>query len=121
MGTGGSSIALLLPVTGPIRPVSVGPDLRSCAEAIGARLLQYVPMVRLPGAESHVMMTDEEGLLQQQPVLNARATWLARQHIVGDVLITAEDSDGSITDLASPTYWADLYTATFEREGYSHG
>ena len=49
----------------------------------------YIELIHIVSGDykDHIMVVDEEGLLKQNPVVNATASLIAVRRIVGDVLI----------------------------------
>lgn len=49
--------------------------------------IDYFEIVDVPSNKNLILVCDEEGLLQENPVLNFTATILAKRQIVGNVMV----------------------------------
>jgi Domain of unknown function (DUF3846) len=80
-------MASLITASGAKSTIDIkGLDWQDITKAIGA---EYFEMVRLPFT-TDVMLVDEEGILRNKPI-NSLASIIAKQPIVGDVIIATQD------------------------------
>jgi hypothetical protein len=80
-----------IPLDGPIAPFTITagtPEYKQLQAKVGGD----IEGVRIP-MESHMLYVNESGLIQPNPRLNKIATRLARQPIVGDVVIAGPVDD----------------------------
>jgi hypothetical protein len=77
---------MILRADGRVETVDVGDGFRTWNAAINARMGQIVPGY-IVGQGEVELWCDEEGLLVDKPTQNLYATLIARQPIVGDVIV----------------------------------